>query len=147
MLPASGERAIVSVEEVVRSVVDRVQDAAERAQVSLTVDCRSGSVYGEPRELVEALFNLVSNAIDATPPAGIVRILTAETPAGDQEWLVQDTGCGMDDELLANIGRPFYSHRPGGSGIGVAMVRETVQRHGGRSRSCQRWESARQYAS
>ena len=130
-VPASGEQAVLSVEDVVGAVVARVEDAAERAEVTLTVECGRGKVHGCPRELVEALCNLVSNAIAATPPAGIVRILTAEAPGGDQEWIVQDPGCGMDDELLANVGRPFYSRRPGGSGLGVAMVRETVQRHGG----------------
>ena len=130
-LPASGDRALVSVEEVVRCVVGRLQDAAERAGVTLSVECGYGKVHGCRRELAEALYNLVSNAIGATPAEGTVRVMTAETEAGDQEWIVQDTGCGMDDEVLANIGRPFYSRRLGGSGLGVAVVRETVRRHGG----------------
>ncbi len=130
--PDTEQSRELEVRDLVHAVVGRVEDAAERARVRFEVECGQGSVRGNPAELIEALHNLVANAIAATPSDGLVRLRTSETAAGEQLWEVEDTGCGMDEELLANVGRPFYSLREGGSGIGVAVVRETVRRQGGR---------------
>lgn len=123
--------AVVSVEEVVRSVVDRVEDCAERAGVRLVVRCERGSVRGDASLLVEALHNVVSNAITASPVRGVVRLTTSVTPDGYQEWLVADRGCGMTPDVLRDVGTPYYSKREGGSGLGIAVARDTIRSHGG----------------
>ena len=121
----------VGVAEIVRDVVQKTEDCAERARVQLVVTCGSGFVRGDVHLLAEALRNVVSNAIAATPPNGVVRVTTLETAGGDQEWIVQDTGCGMPSEIVARIGRPGFFARAGGSGFGVAIVCDALRRHGG----------------
>ena len=128
---AQGDAPFVSVSEVVRVVRERALDAAEAGRIQLIVTCGGGSVRGHVTELTEALLNLVTNAIQATAVGGVVAIATFITPDGDQQWIVQDTGCGIPVERLADLGQPYRSYRPGGSGIGVAMARDVVARHGG----------------
>jgi signal transduction histidine kinase len=79
----------------------------------------------------QALFNLICNAQNAMPDGGEL-ILTAR-PDGDGWHRVEilDTGCGIPPETLPRIFDPFFSTRPGGSGLGLPTVRKIVEAHGG----------------
>ena len=120
-----------SVEDVVRAVVDRVEDVAEAAGVQLVVHVGPGGVTGDAGDLAEALGNIVLNAIQATAAGGAVFIHTYDRPDGSQLWAVEDTGCGMSNEAMARLGSPGFSLRSGGSGLGLASARAIIGRHGG----------------
>lgn len=87
-------------------------------------------IEADPRRLAEALLNLVSNAIEATPPGGEV---TVEVRALDDEAeiAVRDTGRGMRPEVLRRLGTPFFTTREDGTGLGVVLARSVVSLHGG----------------
>jgi len=121
----------LSVDEVVCAARRRVEDRAAVAGVQLIVECGGGLLHGDAADLTDALVCVLSNAIEATPPRGLVTFATAATSAGEQQWVVQDTGCGMGVETLAQLGRPFRSQRRGATGLGMAIAREIVRRHGG----------------
>ncbi|MFN2547789.1 MAG: nitrogen regulation protein NR(II) [Myxococcales bacterium] len=93
---------------------------------------RSGEsdVEADPRRLREALFNLVANAIDATPFGGIVEVKIVRRD-GVAEVLVCDSGRGMPREVLDRVGTPFFTTRDQGTGLGVAMARAAFAQHGG----------------
>ena len=79
--------------------------------------------------LHQALLNLVKNAVEAG--AQHVRVSTA----ADREtaWLeVEDDGPGFPPEALARAGEPFFTTKVAGSGLGIAVVRQIAQAHGGR---------------
>lgn len=120
-----------SVSEIVDMAVARVSDQADAGGVRLLVQCGGGHLVAQRSDLVEALLNVVSNAVQATPAGGVVTVTTFMTSEGDQEWVIQDTGCGMGKDVLAKVGRPLASHRDGGSGLGLALARELVGRHDG----------------
>lgn len=121
----------VDVHALFDSVCERLRDRAEAAQVRLLVDCTGGHLRAIEGELREALFNLIANAVEATPAGKAVVIHTDTTPEGDQLWSIHDAGVGMPPEVLAQIGVPRRSFRPGGSGLGVALANAVVLRHGG----------------
>jgi len=121
----------IEVQRLFDAVCESLRDRAEAARVKLVVDCRGGSVRACEGELREALFNLISNALDATPPRRSVFIDTEITPDGDQVWRIRDSGIGIRREVLDQIGVPHRSFRHGGSGLGVALARAIVNRHGG----------------
>lgn len=86
---------------------------------------------GLPGEIREALFNLVSNAMDAMPKGGT---LTVETHVvGDEACvLVRDSGTGMSEEVRERAFEPFFSTKgAGGSGLGLAEVYGIARRHRG----------------
>ncbi len=89
-------------------------------------------IFGRESELREMLTNLVLNAIDAMPDGGELCIHTDQLPSGRVVVEVSDTGCGMTQEVRRHCLEPFYSTKgERGTGLGLAMVYGTVQRHGG----------------
>jgi signal transduction histidine kinase len=82
-------------------------------------------------EIREALLNLVSNAMDAMPHGGVLRVAT--TIDGDDAVLaVSDTGVGMSDEVRERAFEPFFTTKgAGGSGLGLAEVYGIARRHRG----------------
>ncbi|HEV2122553.1 MAG TPA: ATP-binding protein, partial [Chloroflexota bacterium] len=88
-------------------------------------------VNGNSAELREALTNLVFNAVDALPEGGTITIRTRNE--GQRVLLeVHDTGIGMPEHVRQRCLEPFYSTKGArGTGLGLAMVHGTVERHQG----------------
>ncbi len=87
-------------------------------------------VEADPRRMREAIFNLVTNALDATGRGGSVEIRLAER-GGAAQVEVCDSGRGMPREVLDRLGTPFFTTREQGTGLGVAMARAAFTQHGG----------------
>ena len=114
---------------IVTDTLGMLSARADAARVRLS-SRGDGWVEGDPRRLREALLNLVANGIEATPPGGEVAV--AVRPAADRiEIAVRDTGPGMAPETLRRVGKPFFTTRQGGSGLGVALARSVMAQHGG----------------
>jgi signal transduction histidine kinase len=87
-------------------------------------------LQADPRRLKEALFNLVANAVEATPRGGSVAIGIALRD-GVVEVAVRDSGRGMPPEVLQKMGTPFFTTREQGTGLGVVLARAAFVQHGG----------------
>jgi signal transduction histidine kinase len=85
---------------------------------------------GDPHRLREALVNLITNAIEATPPGGEV-VVSVRASGHEAVVVVRDTGRGMPAEVLHRVGTPFYTTREGGTGLGVVLARAVIAWHGG----------------
>jgi signal transduction histidine kinase len=86
----------------------------------------------DPAQLHQVIVNLVVNAIQATPRGGTVTISTE----GDDEYVyltVEDTGCGMSEDVRRQIFLPFFTTKDvgHGTGLGLAVVHGIVEAHGG----------------
>lgn len=98
------------------------------------------AISGVEGELREALTNLIFNAVDAMPAGGTMTLRTRVTPAAGGsrqpsaprvELEVGDTGVGMDEETRRRCLEPFFTTKgERGTGLGLAMVYGTMQRHG-----------------
>ena len=78
----------------------------------------------------QALLNLLLNAQQAMPDGGEITLQAGRD--GDGVLLsVIDTGKGMTPEVAEKVFRPFFSTRPGGTGLGLATTRKIVDAHGG----------------
>ena len=89
----------------------------------------------DPQQLRQAIWNLCLNAVQSMPSGGELRVggrvvEAAGRPARVQIW-IGDTGSGIAEADLPHIFEPFYSTKPEGSGLGLAMVYRVVQEHGG----------------
>lgn len=113
-----------------RDVLDVVAGRADQAGVTLDLDGTSAPVQGDPRRLKEALINLVSNAIEATPTGGRVVLRVRTTPSG-VTLEVRDTGRGISPEDLERLGTSFFTTRPNGTGLGVVLAQGVITQHGG----------------
>jgi len=121
----------ISVAGVLGAVLGRVQDLAQVRRVRLAFEVGGGNVCGDADDLAEALGNIVVNAIESSPPEGTVVVRSSQSADGRQLWTVRDEGHGIPKQVLAQVGAPFFSRRHGGSGVGVAISRETIERLAG----------------
>jgi signal transduction histidine kinase len=121
----------IEVQTLFEAVCENLRDRVEAANVELVLDCGGGFIRASEGELREALFNLISNAVEATPPRRSVLIHTEMTADGELVWSIHDSGAGIRREVLDQVGVPHRSFRRGGSGLGVALARAIVHRHGG----------------
>ena len=127
--PGEEARARVHLGSLASQALLRLSAQAERARVRLALR-GGGWVEGEPERLLEALVNLVANAVEATAPGG--EVVVEVRPEGDRvSVVVRDNGTGMPPDVLRRIGTPYYTTRGQGTGLGVALARSTVARHGG----------------
>jgi signal transduction histidine kinase len=87
-------------------------------------------IEADPRRLKDALFNLVGNAVEASPNGGKVEVEIDEVERAAR-IAVRDTGRGMPPEVLLRLGTPFFTTREEGTGLGVVVARATFAQHGG----------------
>jgi len=122
----------LSVDELLHSVVDLFRANAREHGISL--DCKiktDTTLTGKcVSALRDALSNLLSNALQATPSGGRVA-LKAVAANGELLISVQDTGAGVPGDLRERIWEPFFTTRQRGTGLGLAIVRKRVQEVGG----------------
>lgn len=105
---------------------------ARAANIRLVVDADPNlQIVGDRRRLQEALLNLASNALEATPNGGTLRLVARRGPDSGAVLEVIDDGIGMTPEQLARLGTAFVTTRTGGTGLGVVLARAVVGQHGG----------------
>ncbi|HET8927518.1 MAG TPA: ATP-binding protein [Microbacterium sp.] len=129
--------ADVSVDELIASAVEAHAVQAQSGGVELIRGGDRGlHVRGDGQILVEALGNLIANAIVYSPSGSHVGV-GAKADGAMVEISVTDQGIGMTEEEQERVFERFYradqarSRRTGGSGLGLAIVKHAVQRHGG----------------
>lgn len=105
---------------------------AEQQDVSIAVEPADALplALADPDQLERAAGNLVANALAAMPNGGSLE-LAAIRERNRVGFAVRDTGPGIASPDLARIWDPFFSRTPGGAGMGLALVRQLVDRHDG----------------
>jgi two-component system, NtrC family, nitrogen regulation sensor histidine kinase NtrY len=88
----------------------------------------------DPGQMQQALINLLKNAHESGSPPDEVRLAVEPTGEGGVRFRVLDRGTGLSDEGMRKALLPFYTSKPGGSGLGLPLCREIVEAHGGRLR-------------
>jgi signal transduction histidine kinase len=89
------------------------------------------SVRGSRAQLFTVLWNLTKNAVEACAPGGQVNVVLRSHGAGKVMLEVHDTGPGLEADDVARIFTPYYTTKPGGTGLGLALVQRTSADLGG----------------
>jgi two-component system, NtrC family, nitrogen regulation sensor histidine kinase NtrY len=122
-LPAPSKRP-VALEEVLARVVRLEQRMAVVLDEGPAVE-----IEADPDQLEQALINLVKNAVEASLPGG--GKVTVRWLADAEEVLIEVVDDGPGLASTENLFVPFFTTKPGGSGIGLVLARQIVEGHGG----------------
>jgi two-component system phosphate regulon sensor histidine kinase PhoR len=131
-------RQNIELQELVTEIMDVFEPLAEKKNQSLLVSMPKHPVLinADPRQLSDALTNLVDNAIKYTDEGGTVE-LSAEVRTDGIQIVVKDNGRGIPKDQLARIFERFYrvdksrSKEMGGTGLGLAIAKHAIENHGG----------------
>jgi signal transduction histidine kinase len=116
---ASSDPETVPVNRLVTDLVELTRE--QNHPVEATLDPAAGTVFCDPDQLELALQELLTNAREASPEAGTIRISSAATN-GHVTISITDTGPGMTAETLARATDPFFSTRQNGAGKGLGLA-------------------------
>ena len=114
------------------NIVDRLAVTSEERRISLELSCDEGlSIRADPDRLSQIVINLISNAIKACGPGG--RVVVAADRKGDNVRItVTDNGSGIKEADRPFIFERFYRVSGNGLGLGLTIVKELVEAHGGK---------------
>lgn len=132
------DRKALDLRSVIGDVLDNVEAAPAAEGIMLQADLGTEPVWvdGDAVRLTQVVDNVLSNAVKYTPAPGQIR-LTLRTQEGAALVRVVDTGVGIEPELLPHLFEPFRQGKQsldrsrGGLGIGLSLVKQLVELHGG----------------
>jgi signal transduction histidine kinase/ActR/RegA family two-component response regulator len=132
----------VDLAEVVNAAVESVRPSADAKGITLrkVLDPLAGPVSGDPNRLQQVVWNLLSNALKFTPRGGKVSVLL-ERVNSHLEVTVVDTGAGISPAFLPHVFERFRqadgstTRSAGGLGLGLSIVKQLVELHGGTVRA------------
>jgi signal transduction histidine kinase len=105
-------------------------------ELRLEIPSSLPDVRVDPMQLEQALVEIVSNALDAMPKGGCLRIrasMNGKNGSGGEVAIeIEDTGTGIPDSVLPSVCEPFFTTRADGTGLGLAIAKRYVEQNGGR---------------
>jgi len=121
----------------VRSIVERALGPMgyklKNISVYVSLD-EQAEIFVDAEKMARVLINLISNAADAMPDGGNLKI-SAERSETDGaavlKLLVSDTGSGISEEILEKVHEPFFTTKTRGAGLGIPICKKLIEAHDG----------------
>lgn len=125
---------------VVQDAMEVVRPSASAKTITITLNLPPHAclLIADRQRLQQVVWNLLSNAVKFTPAGGAIQV-TVDDLGNDLELSIRDSGCGIEPEFLPYVFDRFKqadsstTRRVGGLGLGLAIVRQIVELHGGRA--------------
>jgi two-component system sensor histidine kinase PilS (NtrC family) len=126
----------VNMTEVATEIVEAVRagEAREKDVVLENLATRSFRVEGDAEQLKQVLWNLVRNAVQATPRGGVITVDLFSQIRHRQQYVVitvSDTGKGIEPAIIGKIFNPFFTSKAEGTGLGLAISQRILHYHRG----------------
>ena len=102
-----------------------------RISVNVDIDALLPTVYADSNLLKQLYFNILHNAMEAMDGGGNISIRAS----ADDDFVkisFADTGCGIDEEGMSKLFKPYYTTKTGGHGLGMTIIQAIVRAHGGK---------------
>jgi signal transduction histidine kinase len=115
-----------------------VRRAADRAKVTIetTIPDRLPLIFCDENQIIEALLNMLMNAIEAMTGGGTLTVCASATAIGDGDpdlidITIADSGPGMSRAELARVFERYYTTKASGTGLGLAIVQRIINSYEG----------------
>src|SRR5262245_26633725 len=127
----------LDINQIIRDVIALGQGEVQRNHIALETQLSDDMplVFADRIQLQQVMLNLMMNAIEAMTQVTTPGELLISSGADDSkgvEVVVRDSGPGLDSKSLERVFEPFYTTKPQGMGMGLAICRSIMQAHGGR---------------
>ena len=129
------DRVLVDLNQVIREIEPLLEYESRPSSVAIRLNLSEHipQVSGDRVQLQQVVMNLMLNAIEAMKDSGGELVVTSEqTDSGQVLISLSDTGVGLPDNKEDRIFEAFFSTKPQGTGMGLAISRSIVESHGGR---------------
>jgi len=132
--PGSPQFKSVDLNDVVKEILKFLENDFRQSQINLESDLETllPRVEIDERQLKQALMNLLVNARQVLDAGGTVKVRTRAGSHGEAVVVVEDDGPGIPEATRERFFEVFYSSRGGGTGLGLPIARQIVEKHGGR---------------
>lgn len=133
--PKAPEFVRMNINELLGSMspVIKSQTYSKNISVEIAIDDRIPAGLMDPNQIKQLLLNLVQNAVEAMEKGGLLRITTAFLDEQKEIRLdIADTGCGIPEDMIENLGVPFQTTKRQGTGLGLSICHSIVDQHKGR---------------
>jgi two-component system, NtrC family, sensor histidine kinase HydH len=130
--PQAPELRPTDVNGLVRSAIELIEKSAGRARVRIASDLAPElpRALADPVHVHQALVNVLLNGVQAMPEGGLLEVETG-LAGGALEIRVRDHGAGLPEGPVERLFEPYFTTKPGGSGLGLAVSRQIARAHGG----------------
>lgn len=134
--PMEPRPALVDVNALVKDIIAVLAPRFAEAGVTARLDCgrKLPRLRADANHVEQIFMGLITNALEATPRGGSVRIGTqarANNGSAAIQITIDDTGQGIPPEIRRQVFEPFFTTKPHGTGIGLPLARKFVERNGG----------------
>ncbi|MCX8123429.1 MAG: ATP-binding protein [Spirochaetes bacterium] len=120
-----------NINEIIKDTASLLSNLFQERRVELSLQLQEVPlIKSDFNQMKQVMLNLLQNALDATPPYGVVEVKTY----ADDKYVyieVSDTGTGINEENINIIFEPFYTTKTTGVGLGLAIVKKIVVDHNG----------------
>lgn len=137
------EQLSLNLSDILGTTLDLLDHQIRKQRVTVVKEIKDNlpAVIGDPDQVQQVFLNLILNAIQAMPHGGTLRLsaspkwISKEGFEDDErqyvEVCVEDSGIGMEKEMVQNIFNPFYTTKNAGTGLGLTVSQGIVQDHEG----------------
>lgn len=135
--PAHLNYQTVDINALIRHSLQLVSQDAQSRGIALQFTPRPEltTISADPDRLNQVLLNLYLNAMQAIGRDGVIRVTASEADRQRVKIVVTDSGKGMSDEELQAIFTPYFTTKADGTGLGLAVVQNIIEQHGGTIRA------------
>ena len=128
------QRELVDMNGIIHEILTLLKGEATRSSIAMRTDLSSAlpRIMVDRVQLQQVFMNLMLNAIEAMTDSGGELTVKSELQDGQLQFSVSDTGVGLPMEKMDQIFSAFFTTKPQGSGMGLAISRSIVESHGGR---------------
>jgi two-component system cell cycle sensor histidine kinase PleC len=130
------EDQVVTVDELLRATLRSLRPLADEREIMITCMIGDEAVCVDAAKIIQALTNIIANAIKFTPPGGLIEISSAVERAGTVLIAIRDSGCGIPKRLLEKVLEPFgqveehLTRENDGVGLGLPIAHALLKLHG-----------------
>ena len=120
--------------DIASSVIQFLEAQANLSNVSFRIRCEEQlpPIDCDENQLKQVFINIIKNAMDAMPEGGTVEIsVSADTSSGRLCVKIEDDGPGIDEQVVARLGEPFFTTKATGTGLGLMICKRIIAGHGG----------------